>query len=172
VGSRTPEDYATGGVAGAGVALALAHGVTVGPWRQSAELAGVIVGLLAAMSGVPLLRWQRRNNEGLARWCEAEVRAGNERALGQASLAGVTLSFAVGVALCAVWIAVGTMGLRGIVEGESLRLARAWTLAQPLWLGFGMAQLLHAFVQRRMTRAGVFGAALVGAWLTLVMGTP
>jgi mannose/fructose/N-acetylgalactosamine-specific phosphotransferase system component IIC len=172
VGARTPEDYATGGVAGTGVALALAHGVTVQPWREAAELAGVIVGLLAATSGVPLIRWQRRRNEGLSRWCEAEILAGNEQAPGLANAAGVAMAFAVGVALCAAWLAAGTFGLRGIVEGESLRLARAWTLAQPLWLGFGMAQLLHAFVQRRLTRAGVFGAALVGAWLTLVMGTP
>jgi mannose/fructose/N-acetylgalactosamine-specific phosphotransferase system component IIC len=172
VGARTPEDYATGGVAGTGVALALAHGVTVQPWREAAQLAGVIVGMLAATSGVPLIRWQRRRNEGLSRWCEGEILAGNERAPGMASLAGAAMAFAVGVALCAAWLVAGAIGLHGIVEGESLRLARAWTLAQPLWLGFGMAQLLHAFVQRRMTRAGVFGAALVGAWLTLVMGTP
>ena len=62
--------------------------------------------------------------------------------------------------------------LRRWVEHESLRLARAWHLSQPLWLGFGIAQLLHAFVQRRLERAGVFGAALVGAWLALVMGSP
>lgn len=172
IGSRTPEDYATGGVAGSGVALALAHGVNVQPWREAAQLAGVIVGMLAATSGVPLIRWQRRRNEGLSRWCEAEILAGNERAPGMANLAGVVMAFAVGVALCAAWLAIGAFGLRGIVENESLRLGRAWTLAQPLWLGFGMAQLLHAFVQRRMTRAGVFGAAMVGAWLTLVMGTP
>ena len=172
IGSRTPEDYATGGVAGTGVALALAHGVNVQPWREAAQLAGVIVGMLAATSGVPLIRWQRRRNEGLSRWCEAEILAGNERAPGMANLAGVVMAFAVGVALCAAWLAIGAFGLRGIVENESLRLGRAWTLAQPLWLGFGMAQLLHAFVQRRMTRAGVFGAAMVGAWLTLVMGTP
>lgn len=172
LGSRTPEDYAAGGVAGAGVALALAHGVQLQPWRDSAELAGVFVGMLTAMSGVPLLKWQRRRNEGLSRWCEGELRAGNESALGQASLAGASMAFAVGVALCAVWIAGGLVLLRPVVEHESLRLSRAWMLAQPLWVGFGLAQLLHAFVQRRMTRAGVFGAAMIGAWLTLVMGTP
>jgi hypothetical protein len=172
IGARTPEDYATGGVAGVGVALALAHGVSVQPWRDAAALAGTIVGMLAATSGVPLVRWQRRRNEGLSRWCEAEILAGREGAPALASLAGATMAFAVGVALCAAWLAIGTVGLRGIVEGESLRLARAWTLAQPLWLGFGAAQLLSAFVQRRLTRAGVFGAALAGAWLTLVLGTP
>ena len=172
LGSRTPEDYAAGGVAGTGIALALAHGVGIQPWRDAAEIAGVFVGLLAATSGVPLIKWQRRRNEGLSRWCEAELRAGNERALGQASLAGVAMAFAVGVALCAAWIGGGYVLLRPIVEHESLRLSRAWTLAEPLWLGFGLAQLLHAFVQRRLTRAGVFGAAMIGAWLTFVMGTP
>ena len=170
VGSRTPEDYPVGGVVGAALALALAHDVHLQPWRDGAQLAGVLVGLLAAGSGVPLLKWQRRRNEGLARWCEAELRAGNERAPALASAAGVALAFGVGVALCAGWLAVGTLLLRRPVATESLRLSRAWTLAQPLWLGFGLAQLLHAFVQRKLTRAGVFGAALVGAWLTLVLG--
>lgn len=172
IGSRTPEDYATGGVIGAGIALALAHGVTLQPWRDAAALAGVIVGLVAATAGVPLIRWQRRRNEGLSRWCEAELGAGRESALGEAHLAGVAMSFAVGVASVAVWLAIGTLGLRGFVEHESLRLSRAWTVLQPLWLGFGLAQLLSAFVQRRLTRAAVFAAALIGAWLTLVMGMP
>ena len=172
IGSRTPEDYAAGGVVGAGVALVLAPGPGMQPWREAAQLAGVLTGLLAATTGVPLIRWQRRRNEGLARWCEAELRAGHEAAPGVASLAGATLAFGIGVAFCAVWIGGAGLLLRGFVERESLRLSRAWTLAQPLWLGFGLAQLLHAFVQRRLTRAGVFAAAMVGAWLTLVMGTP
>lgn len=172
VGSRTPEDYATGGVVGTGVALVLAHGTAMQPWREAAALAGVMVGMLAATSGVPLIKWQRRLNEGLSRWCEAELHAGNERALGTAQAAGVALAFAVGVALTALWLALGTVGLRTVVEHESIRLSRAWTLLRPLWLGFGLARLLSAFVQRRMTRAAVFGAAMIGAWLTLVMGTP
>jgi hypothetical protein len=47
-----------------------------------------------------------------------------------------------------------------------------WNLLQPLWLGFGFAQLLNAFVQRRLERAGVFAAALVSAWLVIVAGSP
>jgi hypothetical protein len=125
IGARTPEDYATGGVAGVGVALALAHGVTVAPWRNAAELAGAIVGMLAATSGVPLLRWQRRRNEGLSRWCEAEILAGREQAPALANLAGASMAFAVGAALCGAWLLGGTLLLRGIVEAESLRLAHA-----------------------------------------------
>lgn len=172
IGARTPEDYAAGGVVGAGVALVLAPAGGLQPWREAAQLAGVLTGLLAAMTGVALTRWQRRHNEGLARWCEAELRVGNERAPAVASAAGAALAFGIGVAFCALWIVAAGLLLRGPVEAESLRLSRAWTLAQPLWLGFGLAQLLHAFVQRRLTRAAVFAAAMVGAWLTLVMGTP
>jgi mannose/fructose/N-acetylgalactosamine-specific phosphotransferase system component IIC len=172
IGARTPEDYAAGGVVGAGVALVLAPHAGLQPWREAAQLLGVLVGLLAATAGVPLIRWQRRRNEGLARWCEQELRSGNERAPGIASAAGAALAFGLGVAFCALWIVAAGLLLRGPVEAESLRLSRAWTLAQPLWMGFGLAQLLHAFVQRRLTRAGIFAAAMVGAWLTLVMGTP
>ena len=59
-----------------------------------------------------------------------------------------------------------------IAERESLRLSRAWTLAQPLWLGLGLAQLLHAFLQRQLARASLYGVALVVAWLVLILGTP
>lgn len=172
IGARTPEDYATGGVVGAGLALALADHTAIPLWRDAAQLAGVLAGMLAATTGVPLIKWQRRRNEGLSRWCEAALRAGNDGALGQANAAGVAMAFAVGVAFTGVWIAGGWLVLHGVVEHESIRLSRAWTLLQPLWLGFGFAQLLHAFVQRKLTRAGVFGAAMVGAWLTLVLGTP
>ena len=170
VGARTPEDYAVGGVAGTGVALALAARAPFGQVHDGARLVGVLVGMLAATAGVPLLRWQRRRNEGLARWCERELAAGREGALATAHAAAVALAFAAGAASVAAWLAVGTRLCGGVVLHESLRLARAWTLLQPLWLGFGFAQLLQAFVQRRLVRAGVFGAALVGAWLAIVMG--
>ena len=172
IGARTPEDYATGGVVGTGVALALANGTDLEPWRSSAELAGVLVGMLAASTGVPLIKLQRRWNEGLSRWCEQELVAGREGALATAQGAGVSLAFGIGAVQCGVWLSAGRWLLAGVVEHESIRLSHAWTIAQPLWLGFGLAQLLQAFVQRRLTRAGVFGAAMVGAWLALVLGSP
>lgn len=170
VGARTPEDYATGGVAGLGVALALASEQSFGMTRDSCALLGVMVGTLAAALGVPLVKWQRRRNEGLSRWCESELRAGTERALGSAHRAAVVLAFGVGVGYCAVVVGVGYLGLRGLVAHHSLRLAQAWMLAQPLWLGLGLAQLLNAFVQRRIARAVLFGIALIGAWLWLMVG--
>jgi mannose/fructose/N-acetylgalactosamine-specific phosphotransferase system component IIC len=171
IGARTPEDYAVGGVVGAGVALTIASRAPFEHVRQAAALAGVMTGMVAASAGVPLIRWQRRLNEGLARWCEAELRAGREAALAQAQWAAVALAFAVGLAACSAWLALGRWG-GAWVEHESLRLAGAWHLLQPLWLGFGIAQLLNAFVQRRLERAGVFAAALVGAWLVIVAGSP
>ncbi len=171
IGARTPEDYAVGGVVGTGVALYLASQAPFEHVRQASSLVGVMFGLTAASLSVPLLRWQRRHNEGLARWCEASLRAGNEGALGQAQGAAVALAFAVGLVTCVVWLVLARWGAP-LVERESLRLAGAWHLLQPLWLGFGFAQLLHAFVQRRLERAGVFAAALVAAWLVIVAGSP
>jgi len=171
IGARTPEDYSVGGVVGAGVALSIAAGAPFEHVRQAASLTGVLAGMVAATLGVPLLRWQRQWNEGLARWCEGELRAGRERALAESQGAAVALAFAIGLAVTAAWMALAHGGA-ALVERESLRLAGAWHLLQPLWLGFGFAQLLHAFVQRRLERAGVFAAALVGAWLVIVAGAP
>jgi len=171
IGARTPEDYSVGGVVGAGVALIIAAGAPFEHVRQAASLVGVMAGMITASLGVPLLRWQRRRNEGLARWCEMELRAGRERALGDAQWAAVTLAFALGLAAAAAGLGLARWAAP-LVERESLRLAGAWHLLQPLWLGFGFAQLLHAFLQRRLERAGVFVAALVGAWLVIVAGAP
>jgi hypothetical protein len=56
------------------------------------------------------------------------------------------------------------------VDTESLRLAKAWNLAQPLWLGLGLAQMLQSFVQRHLVRGALFGAALISAWIILMVG--
>ena len=170
VGARTPEDYATGSVIGTGVALALAQRRSFLVTHEASELLGVGVGLVAAIGSVPLLRWQRRLNEGLSRWCESEIREGREEALGAAHRAAVGLAFGVGVAYTAAFLMAGSWSLAVPCERESLRLAKAWWLAQPLWLGLGLAQVLNAFVQRRPLRGAAFGAALIGAWLVLMVG--
>jgi mannose/fructose/N-acetylgalactosamine-specific phosphotransferase system component IIC len=172
VGARTPEDYATGGVIGTGLALVLAAQQPFEMTRAASALIGVLAGLLAATLGVPALKWQRRRNEALSRWCEAELLAGNERALAAAQTAGVVLSFGVGVGFTALALGLGARVLQGVVNHHSMPLSHAWTLAQPLWLGLGLAQLLHAFMQRRLTRAAVFAVALLGTWLFLLVRTP
>jgi len=43
-------------------------------------------------------------------------------------------------------------------------------VAQPVWLGLGLAHLLNAFVQRRFMRAALFGLGLVVGWVLLVVG--
>ncbi len=170
VGARTPEDYAIGGVVGAGLALALAAQAPFSQAREASALLGVFGGLVWATLGVPLVKWQRRRNEALSRWCEAELRAGREGALGAAQWAAVAFAFAVGVAFTAAGLAIGVAALRPAVLHESLRLSRAWALAQPLWLGLGIAHVLVGFIQRRMARAVVFGFGLIGTWLLLMIG--
>ena len=172
LGARTPEDYAAGGVVGVAIALMAAARQPFEMYREGCALVGVVAGLLAATGGVPLIKWQRRRNEGLSRWCEAALLEGQEGALSAAHRAAIVLSFAVGVTYCAAWLAVGAPLAARLAGTESLRLARAWSLAQPLWLGLGLAQLLHVFLQRRLARAALFGIALVAAWLVLMVGSP
>lgn len=169
VGARTPEDYAVGGVTGTGLALALASQQPFEMSRAASSLMGVLAGLLAAQLSVPLLKWQRRRNESLARWCEQELVAGRGAALAAAQTAAVVLAFAVGVGFTALAMGIGYRALHDFVGTHSIPLSRAWTLAQPLWLGLGLAQLLHAFVQRRLTRAALFAATLLGTWLFLLV---
>jgi mannose/fructose/N-acetylgalactosamine-specific phosphotransferase system component IIC len=170
VGARTPEDYAVGGVVGTGLALALSAPQSFEFARQSSILFGVIGGMLTAVLAARATRWQRRRNEALSRWCEERLRAGADHALGQAHVAALVLAFGVGLLLTAVAMGVGLTAFSGLVQSDSLRLSRAWRLAQPLLIGVGLAQLLHLFVERRLLRAALFGAALIGTWLVLMLG--
>jgi PTS system mannose-specific IIC component len=171
LGARTPEDYSIGGVVGVALALMAAQRVPFEMYRESCAMLGVIAGLLAATFGVPLIRWQRRRHEGLSRWCEAAVRAGHPGALAAAHRAAIALAFSVAVAYCALWLTSLPL-ISALAERESLRLSRAWALAQPLWLGLGIAQLMNAFLQRRLARASLYGVSLVVAWLVFILETP
>ncbi len=169
VGARTPEDFATGGVIGAGTALLLASASPFSFQHEASALAGCIVGMLAATLGVPLVKWQRRRNEGLVRWCEQALRRGELNAPARASAAGVVMAFGIGVVFCAAFLAVSMVAAAPLVRNRSIGLARAWSIAQPLWLGLGLAQLLTAFVQRRFMRAALFGVGLVVGWILLLV---
>jgi PTS system mannose-specific IIC component len=172
VGARTPEDFAAGGVVGAGLALLLGSEQPFLVTRDACAMVGTLAGLVTATLGVPLVKWQRRLNEGLARWTEEAVRGGDTGALGRAHGAAIVMAFAVGVSFTAVSIGLGAWVGRGLVADESIRLAKAWALAQPLCLGLGIAQVLTAFLQRRLLRGALFGGALLLAWLYLMVGTP
>lgn len=172
VGARTPEDYAVGGVVGAALALVLARGLPFPMARDACALLGCLGGMGVAMAGVPIVKWQRRRNERLARWAEDALRAGHGGALGQAHRAAIVLAFAAGVSFAAVSLALLAVALNPVAGGASLRLSRAWALAQPLWIGLGLAQILHAFTQRRLTRVALFAVALLAGWLALVVGMP
>ena len=172
IGARTPEDYASGGVIGAGVALMAASHQPFAMYREGCAMIGVVAGLVSAVLGVALIKWQRRRHEGLSRWAEAMLREGHEGALAAAHRAAIVLAFAIGVTYCALWLAISVPFVTALAEHHSLRLSRAWTLAEPLWLGLGLAQLLHAFLERRLSRAAIYGVALVAAWLILIMGMP
>lgn len=172
VGARTPEDFAAGGVVGSGLALLLASEQPFLVTRDACAMVGTLAGLLVATLGVPIVKWQRRMNEGLARWTEDAVRGGDAGALARAHGAAIVMAFAVGVSFTAVSIGLGAWAGRGLVAHESIRLAKAWALAQPLWLGLGIAQVLNAFLQRRLLRGVLFAAALLLAWLYLMVGTP
>ena len=172
VGSRTPEDYAVGGVIGTTLALMLASEQPFEMARDASRMLGCLAGLVAAVLGVGLLKWQRRTHEALGPWTDGEIAAGRESALGRAHGAAVVLAFAVGVTFAAVSLGLGLWALRPLVAHDSIRLSRAWSLAQPLWIGLGLAQLLNAFVNRRLTRAALFGVTLLTTWLILMVGAP
>ena len=170
VGARPGEDYASGGVVGAGLALALVQRQPFLLVREASVMAGVLVGIVVAIMGATLTRMLRRLNEGLGRWAEGEVRAGREGALGAAQRAGIVLAFGIGVSYSAACLGLSLWGLSPLVDSESLRLAKAWNLAQPIWLGLGLAQMLQSFVRRHLVRGALFGAALVSAWIVLMVG--
>lgn len=170
VGARTPEDYAVGGVVGTTLALILASQESFELARQGSVLLGVLAGMLSATLGMRFIKWQRRRNEALGNWCEGRLHEGDEAALGATQRAAVALALGVGVAYTAACLALGVWAFTPLVQSESLWLARAWRLAQPVLLGVGLAQLLNTFVQRRLTRAALFGCALIGTWLVLMVG--
>ena len=170
VGARTPEDYAVGGVVGVGLALALSAQETIEFVRQASVMVGVVAGMLTATFGVRLVKWQRRRNEELGRWCEARLRGGDAGALAVSHRAAVFLAFGVGIGYTAVCMLLGVWAFEHLVFDESIWLSQAWALAKPIMIGAGLAALLNAFVQRRLARAALFGFALIGTWLILMVG--
>ena len=78
VGARTPEDYAVGGVVGAGVALALGSQQPFEVSRNAGAMLGALAGMIGAVLGVPLIKWQRRRNDRLFRLRQHRCRSQRE----------------------------------------------------------------------------------------------
>ena len=128
-------------------------------------LFGGIVGVAIAIAGVPVLARLVPDSLPVNGQPSVDLRV----LLVAAALVVLTgLTFGVGVSYSAVCLGLAAAALLKPARSESLWLARAWSLAQPLWIGLGLAQLLHAFVQRRLLRVAVFGAALFVTWLLLM----
>jgi mannose/fructose/N-acetylgalactosamine-specific phosphotransferase system component IIC len=154
LGGRTPEDFPTGTVAGVAVACAIDRAFPLASAQGGPLLYGALVAFAVALLGKPLLVWQRRRNERLARWCEAELERGHLGALARAQVAGVAQAAALGLA----WTALALLGF-GLLAGPLFRaqgvaLGQAWHLGSPLLWGFGGGLVARNFVRGR--RPGVF----------------
>jgi len=170
LGGRTPEDFPAGAVVGVAVAASIDLGQPVASAQGGPLLYGACVAFAVALLGKPLLVWQRRRNERLATWCEAELMAGNLGALGHAQVAGVAQAAAIGL----VWTG-AAMLVFGLLAGPLFRaqgvaLGQAWHLGSPLLWGFGAGMVAKSFVRGR--RPTVFFWIALTAFLVLRLAQP
>ena len=165
LGGRTPEDFPTGTVAGVAVACAIDHALPLASAQGGPLLYGAIVAFAVALLGKPLLVWQRRRNERLANWCEAELAQGKLSALARAQFAGVGQAAAVGLAWTAVAFLVFGLIAVPLFKSHDVALGRAWGVGSPLLWGFGAGLVGRNFVRGR--RPGVFFWLALTAFLLL-----
>ncbi len=170
LGGRTPEDFPAGAVVGVAVAAAVDHGLPVASAQGGPLLYGVCVAFAVALLGKPLHVWQRRRNERLATWCEAELMAGNLGALGRAQVAGVAQAAAIGL----VWTG-AAMLVFGLLAGPLFRtqgvaLGQAWHLGSPLLWCFGAGMVAKSIIRGR--RPGFFFWVALTAFLVLRLAQP
>ncbi len=165
LGGRTPEDFPVGTVVGVSVASGLDLTLPVASAQGGPLLYGLLVAFVVALLGKPITVWQRRANDGVARWCEAELAAGNLAALGRAQWGGVAFAYGTGV----VWtglalLLAGSLGV-SLFRAQGVALGQAWHLGSPLLWGFGAGLVTRGFVRGR--RPGVFFWAALVAFLAL-----
>ena len=170
LGGRTPEDFPTGTVVGVAVACAVDHAAPLASAQGGPLLYGMVVAFAVALLGKPLLVWQRRRNERLARWCEEELAGGRLGALGGAQAAGVAQAAAVGVAWTAVALLVFGLLSRPLFASQGVALGQAWNLGSPLLWGFGAGLVARNFVRGR--RPGVFFWIALTVFLLLRLSGP
>jgi mannose/fructose/N-acetylgalactosamine-specific phosphotransferase system component IIC len=137
LGGRTPEDFPIGAVVGVAVAAILDRTFPIASAQGGPILYGLGVAFLVALAGKPVLAWQRRRNERLARWVEHELADGRLAALGRAQWAGVAQAFAIGVAWTAIALAAASLAGQPLFRHQGVAFGRAWHLGSPLVWGFG-----------------------------------
>jgi mannose/fructose/N-acetylgalactosamine-specific phosphotransferase system component IIC len=170
LGGRTPEDFPTGTVAGVAVACAIDRAVPLASAQGGPLLYGALVAFAVALLGKPLLVWQRRRNERLARWCEAELERGHLAALGRAQAAGVAQAAAMGLAWTAACLLVFGLLSGPLFRAQGVALGQAWHLGSPLLWGFGAGLVARNFVRGR--RPGVFFWIALTVFLLLRLSEP
>jgi mannose/fructose/N-acetylgalactosamine-specific phosphotransferase system component IIC len=165
LGGRTPEDFPAGTVVGVATAAALDHALPVASAQGSPLAYGLLVAFVVALAGRSLTAWQRRRNEGVARWCEAELAAGRLSALSRAQWVGVGTAFAIGVAWTAVALFAAVRGGEAIMRHQGVAFGQAWHVGSPLFWGFGAGLVTRNFVRGR--RPGLFFWIALVAFLVL-----
>lgn len=159
VGGRTPEDFASAGVAGPAVAVLLDRSVVYST-ETSVLVIGVVTGLAVALAGRPLLRWQRLRNEALVRWSEGEVKAGRVSALDLSHWLGVLHSFALGSAVTLAGIGAGAVIAGWAISFDAVSVGRAARLSEPILWGLGAGLAARQFVSFRRGSGAIFLAVL------------
>jgi mannose/fructose/N-acetylgalactosamine-specific phosphotransferase system component IIC len=155
VGGRTPEDFASAGVAGPAVAVLLERSLAYS--TESAILvSAVVTGLAVALAGRPLIGWLRLRNEALVRWSETEVRAGRAGALDLTHWLGVLHAFALGTAVTLAGIGAGTAVAGWALSFDAVSVGRAARLAEPVLWGLGAGLAARQFVNFRRGSGAVF----------------
>lgn len=159
VGGRTPEDFASAGVAGPAVAVLLDRSA-VYVTESSVLVIGVVTGLAVALAGRPLIRWQRLRNEALVRWSEEEVGRGRVGALDQTHWLGVLHAFALGCAVTLAGVGAGAAVGGWAVSFDAVSVGRAARLSEPILWGLGAGLGARQFVSFRQGSGAVFLAIL------------
>ena len=170
LGGRTPEDFPTGAVVGVAVACIVDRVAPLAAAQGGSLLYGALVAFAVALLGKPLLVWQRRRNEGLARWCEAELARGRLGALAGAQTAGVAQAAAIGLAWTGLALLVFGLLSGPLFRSQGVALGQAWHLGSPLLWGFGSGLVARNFVRGR--RPGVFFWIALTVFLLLRLSGP
>lgn len=161
VGGRPPEDFPVGTVVGVAVAAVLTGVDPVASAQGGPLLFGLVAAFVTALVGRSLLVWLRHRNEGLARWTETRLAAGDLAALDRAQWAGVAQTFALGMAWTALALSAFAFVGEALFRGGGVAFGRAWQVGSPILWGFGIGSVARGLTRGNRARI-VFWTALVG----------